>query len=94
MESQIIQNQETEALLGKIPNHIYDLLKEENPEHLLEIVLDLGRPIEARFLDKTKIFQEIEVTELDLKHITNNLSEFGTIEFRMEEGQFYKIVEV
>lgn len=77
MENQIIQNQETEALLGKIPNHIYDLLKEENPEHLLEIVLDLGRPIEARFLDKTKIFQEIEVTELDLKHITNNLSEFG-----------------
>ena len=59
MENQIIQNQETEALLGKIPNHIYDLLKEENPEHLLEIVLDLGRPIEARFLDKTKIFQEI-----------------------------------
>ena len=77
MEQQIIQNEEMQALLGKIPNHICDLLKEENTENLLEIVLDLGRPLEARFLDKTKVFQEVEVTELDLKHITNNLSEFG-----------------
>jgi len=77
MEQQIIQNEEMQSLLGKIPNHICDLLKEENTENLLEIVLDLGRPLEARFLDKTKVFQEVEVTELDLKHITNNLSEFG-----------------
>lgn len=77
MKQQIIQNEEMETLLGKIPNHICDLLKEENTENLLEIVLDMGRPLEARYLDKTKIFQEIEITELDLKHITNNLSEFG-----------------
>ena len=77
MERNIIQNKETEALLERVPNHICDLLMKDHIENLLEIVLDLGRPLEARYLNKTKIFKDVETTELDLKHITNNLGEFG-----------------
>jgi len=44
---------------------------------LLEVVLDLGRPAEARFLQREIILDEKEVTDQDIEHITSRIGSFG-----------------
>jgi stage III sporulation protein SpoIIIAA len=68
---------ELEALLGVLPKPIEEALREENRSNgLLEIVLDLGRLPEARFLDHEVTLTNQEVTRDDIDHVVTRISAF------------------
>ncbi len=48
------------------------------PERLIEVVLDYGRPAEARFLDGVERYPDLMVSELDIDYVSKSLGEFGT----------------
>lgn len=47
-------------------------------ESLIEVVLDYGRPAEARYRDRVERFQDLIVSELDIEYVSKRLGEFGT----------------
>jgi stage III sporulation protein SpoIIIAA len=49
-----------------------------NLEALVEVVLDYGRPAEARYRQSVERFGEIIVSEHDLEYVTKSIGEFGT----------------
>ncbi|HLV01865.1 MAG TPA: AAA family ATPase, partial [Acidobacteriota bacterium] len=64
-------------LLQVLPAHIRGALEqEEGLEKLIEIVLDLGRPLEARMDNRTVYFEEIEITEADLESVVGKVGAF------------------
>ena len=66
------------VLIKIIPNHIRSkLLANEELNDLLEVVLDLGRLPEARFLNKTELLDTQEVTEQDIDFAIANIGLFG-----------------
>ncbi len=54
------------------------LVRLPNLEALVEVVLDLGRPPEARFPDDFVFLSDTKVTYEDLAHVSSRLSPFGT----------------
>ena len=57
-------------LLGVLPTHITkSLWDRENSNELLEVVIDLGRPPEARFPNKQIVLNPAEVTLEDIEHV-------------------------
>jgi stage III sporulation protein SpoIIIAA len=69
---------ELEALLSVLPKGVLDALgSEEDREGLLEVLLDLGRLPEARFLDRDMYLGDQEVTAEDLQHVVDRTSPFG-----------------
>ena len=54
------------------------LVRLPNLESLVEVVLDLGRPPEARFPDDFVFLSDTPVTYEDLAHVSSRLSAFGT----------------
>jgi stage III sporulation protein SpoIIIAA len=54
------------------------LVRLQNLEALVEVVLDLGRPPEARFPDDFVFLGETPVTYEDLAHVSSRLSAFGS----------------
>ena len=67
-----------EAILAIIPPHIQEPLQELNVlEDLLEVVMDLGRPPEARFPDRDVPLSVQEVAEEDLHHVMDRIGDFG-----------------
>ena len=67
-----------ESLIDTLPIHIRDmLLKREDINELLEVVLDLGREPEARFLSESLVVSSIEITEADIDHVIEKVSLFG-----------------
>jgi len=67
-----------DALLEIFPAYIKEALCKNNDySELLEVVLDLGRPAEARFLQREIILDEKEVTDQDIEHITSRIGSFG-----------------
>ncbi len=69
---------ETKLLLAILPQGIQSAIHEEELHSLVEIVLDLGRPAEVRFLDGS--FRDIgtnPVTPEDIAHILENISPFS-----------------
>lgn len=67
-----------DALVDIFPQHIRQPLRQlENLSELLEVVLDLGRPPEARFQSQEVTLDEKEVTEGDLEYVTSRVSSFG-----------------
>ena len=65
----MIQKTDTDlkALIDVIPARIKDaLLSHPNIDELLEVVLDLGRHPEARFLGENELLDIDEVTEADI----------------------------
>lgn len=67
-----------DALVDIFPQHIRQPLRQlENLTELLEVVLDLGRPPEARFPNSEVILDEKEVSEADLEYVTSRVSIFG-----------------
>jgi len=54
------------------------LVRLPNFESLVEVVLDLGRPPEARFPDDFVFLSETPVTFEDLAHVSSRLSPFGS----------------
>jgi len=67
-----------DALINIFPPHIRQpLCQQENISELLEVVLDLGRPSEARFPGGEIILNPQEVSEPDIEYVTSRTSSFG-----------------
>ena len=66
---------ETTTLLSVLPPDIQD--KIDNTENLLEVIVDLERPIELRYLNFKYRMEERLATVEDIDHISQKLSAFG-----------------
>jgi stage III sporulation protein SpoIIIAA len=67
-----------DAMLEALPPHISRPLTEREDRHeLLEVVMDLGRPPEARFAGREATLSEVEVSEADIEYIVSRIGEFG-----------------
>ena len=67
-----------DALINLFPPHIRQpLCQQENIRELLEVVLDLGRPPEARFPRREVILNPKEVSEQDIDYVASRISSFG-----------------
>jgi stage III sporulation protein SpoIIIAA len=66
------------VLIETLPSKISGpLLERDDIAELLEVVLDLGRVPEARFLSGSFVIGTDEVTASDIQHATDNLGAFG-----------------
>jgi stage III sporulation protein SpoIIIAA len=75
---QKITADDLDALLGVLPLHVSQALQEKSDNgELLEIVLDLGRPPEARYPHQEVILGQIEVTDSDIEHIVSRIGCFS-----------------
>ncbi len=67
-----------DALLTALPPRVAGPLRVmEDRESLLEVVLDLGRPPEARFPGRELVLDAREVDDSDLDFVVSNIGEFG-----------------
>jgi stage III sporulation protein SpoIIIAA len=67
-----------DALLGVLPEHIRQaLLEQPDNSELLEIVLDLGRPTEARYPHLEVALSHVEVTDGDIEYVISRLGPFS-----------------
>ena len=67
-----------EALLDILPPHIRQPLCQQNDlSELLEVVLDLGRPPQARFPQREITLDLKEVDEADLDYVVSRIGSFG-----------------
>lgn len=67
-----------DALLAVLPPHVRQPLNQQKDlSELLEIVLDLGRPPEARFPRREVILDPQDVTQADIDYVTSRISSFG-----------------
>ena len=67
-----------QALIEKVPPHTAEPLEERDDlSELLEIVMDLGREPEARFLDESYILSDDEVSEEDIQYVLDRIGPFG-----------------
>ncbi|MFQ6015809.1 MAG: R3H domain-containing nucleic acid-binding protein [Anaerolineae bacterium] len=67
-----------EVMLAVLPPQIQDPLKQiEDKDDLLEVVLDLGRQPEARFLNHEVILSSEEVVEEDIEYVVSHIGSFG-----------------
>jgi stage III sporulation protein SpoIIIAA len=65
-------------LLSAIPPDVFQAVRElTDPSQLIEIVLDLGRRPEARFVDGEVTLLEREITEADIKYVVDHIGTFG-----------------
>ncbi len=66
------------ALLDILPPAIYQpLAQQEDIDDLIEIVLDLGRPPEARFPHREMMLKSEEITQADIDYVTARVSKFS-----------------
>jgi stage III sporulation protein SpoIIIAA len=73
------QHWELARLLDIFPLPIRQaLVRLPNLESIVEVVLDLGRPPEARFVDDFVTLSETDVTSEDIAHVASRLSPFGS----------------
>ena len=67
-----------DALLNILPLHIRQpLYQHKDLSELLEVVLDLGRPPEARFPQREVVLNPKEVEEGDIDYVASRVSSFG-----------------
>lgn len=78
-------------LVATLPVLIQDALQRISPENLLEIVLDLGRPPQARYPKKAITLLERPVTFEDINHVAALLGEFGEDNRAGIEGTLHRI---
>ncbi len=69
--------EDTLLLVATLPAELQARLLETELESLLEVVMDLGRPSEARFPDRVVRLSERPVSPADLGHVTALVGEFG-----------------
>jgi stage III sporulation protein SpoIIIAA len=66
------------ALLDILPEHIRRPLTEQpDISELVEVILDLGRPPEARFFNREISVIPQDISELDLEYVIHRISAFG-----------------
>ena len=67
-----------DAFLDILPPHVHQpLRKQEDNSELLEVVLDLGRPPEARYSQREAVLSPKEVGEEDIDYVVSRISNFG-----------------
>ncbi len=67
-----------EALINVLPPDIAQALRSANRfADLLEVVLDLGRPCEARYVDEEVQLSDQEITRDDIAYVVERIGEFG-----------------
>ncbi len=67
-----------DALLDILPPHIRQPLRRQSDiSELLEIVLDLGRPPEARFPQREVVPDPKEISDEEINYVTSRISSFG-----------------
>ncbi|MFC1987392.1 R3H domain-containing nucleic acid-binding protein [Chloroflexota bacterium] len=77
MQQKVITD-DLEALLDIFPPHIRQpLCQQEDSSELLEVILDMGRPPEARFPRREIVLDPNEVSEQDIEYITSRIGKFG-----------------
>ena len=65
-------------LLGAIPPDVVTAVRElTDPSQLIEIVMDLGRRPEARFVDGEVTLLDREITDADIKYVVDHIGTFG-----------------
>ncbi len=76
--NQKVITDDLEGFLNILPPYIRDPL-ERDPDlsDLIEVVLDLGRPPEARFPSKEVNLSRVEVSQADIDFVTSRVSQFG-----------------
>ena len=73
-----LAHDELQQLLSVLPPRVLAGLRGQNDlDDLLEIVLDLGRPPEARFSSGDVILDEEPVGREDLQHVVSGVGDFG-----------------
>ena len=66
-----------DGLIDVLPPHAAEALRQRtNNFELLEIVLDLGRPPEARYSDEEIVLSDREVSQEDIEYVISRISEF------------------
>ncbi|GAB4568411.1 MAG: AAA family ATPase [Anaerolineae bacterium] len=66
-----------DALIAVLPPRVQTALREANQaDDLIEVVLDLGRIPEARFVDHEVALSDREVTEEDIQYVVERIGEF------------------
>ncbi len=67
-----------DALLQILPPQTRQKLQEqEDFKQLIEVILDLGRPPEARFLNREVVLDQREVTDEDIEYVITRIGSFG-----------------
>jgi stage III sporulation protein SpoIIIAA len=67
-----------EAMVEVLPSRVrQSLRRQKDISELLEVVLDLGRPPEARFLKREVVLGAKEVDEADIDYVASRVSSFG-----------------
>jgi len=67
-----------DALLDVLPPHIHQaLLEQPDNNELLEVVLDLGRPPEARYPQREITLSPKEASESDIEHVVSRIGSFS-----------------
>src|SRR5687767_11076398 len=65
-------------LLEVLPAVVRERLEKNNAlENLIEVVLDYGRPAEARYRNRVERMEDVIVTERDLDFVVKSVGEFG-----------------
>lgn len=65
--------------LSILPESVRKILNDDpRSENLVEVVLDYGRPVEARFRESVERMSDIIVSSDDLDHVAKSLGAFGT----------------
>jgi stage III sporulation protein SpoIIIAA len=73
-----VKNDDLDALLDILPPHIKKpLSRQKDISDLLEVVLDLGRSSDARFLNREITISPQEVTQEDIDYVTSRIGSFG-----------------
>ncbi len=78
-------------LVATLPQRLRDALQSLPQENLLEIVLDLGRPPQARFPEHAVNLSDGPVSDEDLEHALAAVGEFGADNRAGIEGTLHRI---
>ena len=66
------------ALVDILPEEIcQSLSRQPDINELVEVIMDLGRPPEARFFHREMVITPQEINELDLEYVVSRISSFG-----------------
>lgn len=76
-ELQKIQaQQDLQLLLSILPENVRQAIAEIGREHeLLEVVMDLGRSVSARYVDGEQVIREAEVTQEEIDMVVNGMGD-------------------
>ena len=66
------------TLLDILPPELrFPLNQQDDLPQLIEVIIDLGRPPEARFLHREIVLRQEEAGEADIEYVVNRISQFG-----------------